>query len=145
MRRFKGQTVVDNLVAANLPKSLKFQYDFADLGGATNTTIVLTDDANAAQTIPDNAVIVSGYLETLTTLTADGSPTVAIGFLGNTDAFTGATAYNGAIFTTEAASEFTLGELPIKLDGATGVTARVATNAVTAGKFNVWVEYYEGD
>ena len=124
-------------------KSLKFQYDFADLGGATGA-ITLTDDADVAQTIPDNAVITEAYLESVTTATSWGAATIKLGITGDDDCFIAATAFDNGEFTATAISELTAG-IPIRTAAAVSVLATVATAALTAGKFNVWVKYFEGD
>lgn len=139
-----ADNVVDNdELATRIAKHLKFQYDFADLGGAQGA-ITLTDDADAAQTIPDNAVIVRATLEGITTATSGGAATVALGYTGNTDAFIAATAYNNGEFNAAVETNLTA-EIPIKTTAAVSVLATIASADLTAGKFNIWIEYYEGD
>lgn len=123
-------------------KSLIFEYDFADLGGSVGA-ITLTDTADAAQTIPDNAVIANVWIEAITTATSGGSATIALGYTANTDAFLPATAYNNGEFTAEAAT-IAETELPLKMSAAVSVIATVAGAALTAGKFRVHVDYKEG-
>ena len=138
--------IADNAVGnaalgAFQPKHLAFEYDFADLGGSTGA-ITLTDTADAAQTIPDNAVITAVTLETITPFSSGGSATVAIGVTGNTDAFIAATAFNNAAFTSTAKA--LTNEVPLKLDGAKSVLFTVATAALDDGKYRIHVEYLEG-
>jgi len=125
-------------------KSLKFQYDFADLGGATTAAITLTDDADAAQTIPDNAVIVRAYIEGVTSATSGGSATVKLGITGDDDCLIAATDFDNGEFDATTVTALTAG-IPIRTTAAVSVLATVAAAALTAGKFNIWVEYYEGD
>lgn len=126
---------------ADHPKYLKFQYDFADLGGATGA-ITLTDDADAAQTIPDNAVITRVTLDAITSATSGGSATIALGYTGAATAFLAATAYNNGEFTAGACTALTAAH---KTTAAVSVLATIGTTTITAGKFNVYVEYIEGD
>ena len=138
--------VADNAITnaktdGDQPKYLKFQYDFADLGGAQGA-ITLTDDADAALTIPDNAVITRVTLDALTTATSEGSATIALGYTGATTAFIAATAYNNGEFDAAACTALTAAH---KTTAAVSVLATVATADLTAGKFNVYVEYIEGD
>uniref|UniRef100_A0A6M3J0U0 Uncharacterized protein n=1 Tax=viral metagenome TaxID=1070528 RepID=A0A6M3J0U0_9ZZZZ len=122
----------------------KFQYDFADLGGAI-AAITLTDDEDAAITIPNNAVIrQDAVLEALTTTTSGGSATIALGITGDDDAFVAATAMDNAIYAAAAATDLTAG-VSVKTTQAVAVLATIAGATVTAGKFNVWVNYVIGD
>jgi hypothetical protein len=125
------------------PKALKFQYDFADLGGAQGA-ITLTDDADDAQTIPDNALILRAYIEGVTSSTSGGSATVKLGITGDDDAFIAATAFDNGEFDAGVLTELSAG-IPIKTSAAVSVLATIATADMTAGKYNIWVEYMEGD
>ena len=124
-------------------KTLRFKYDFARLGGAIGA-ITLTSDDNLAQTIPDNAVITSVSIEGDTDNTSDGSATIALGYTGNVTAFLGATAFDHAMWNVDAVTTGAPGVAEGKTDAAVSVLATVATAALTAGKWYVWVEYYEG-
>ena len=124
-------------------KVLKFQYDFADLGGAISA-ITLTDENGNGLTLPDNACIKRAYVESLTTGASGGSATIKLGITGDDDAFIAATAMNHATFTAEAVTELTAG-IPVKTSAGVSVLATVATATITAGKFNVYVEYIVGD
>lgn len=122
----------------------KFQYDFADLGGAT-AAITLTDDEDVAITIPDNAIIrQDAVLEAITTTTSGGSSTIKLGFTGDDDAFVAATAMDNGIYAAAAATDLTAG-VSVKTTAAVSVLATIATATITAGKFNVWVSYVIGD
>ena len=126
-----------------LPKALKFQYDFGDLGGAQGA-ITLTDEDDAAQTIPDNALILRAYIEGITSSTSSGSATVKLGITGDDDAFIAATAFDNGEFDAGVLTELVAG-IPIKTSAAVSVLATIATADLTAGKYNIWVEYMEGD
>jgi len=139
--KLADDAVTNDNLSTPLPKTLEFQYDFADLGGAAGA-LTLTDASDGAQTIPDNAVIRSVTLDALTTATSGGSATIALGYTGATTAFIAATAYNNGEFDAGACTALTAAH---KTTAAVSVIATVATADLTAGKFNVYVEYIEGD
>ena len=136
----KGQITNDKLGSRVLHVK-KFTYDFSVAGGAVGI-IALTDDQGSAQTLPDNAVIISSHVEVLTGVTSGGAATVAFGIGGTPALFLAATGKAslgaGGTLLGEAAT-------PTKLTADKSVIASVATAALTAGKFNVWVRYYQGD
>jgi len=123
-------------------KTLCFQYDFDDLAGAQGA-VTLTSRSDVAQTIPDNAVIVRSYVEGITSPTSGGSATIKVGITGDDDCFIAATAYDNGEYDIATVTEFTAG-IPIKTTAAVAVLATIAVADLTAGKFNVWIDYYEG-
>lgn len=142
--KIANDAVTDAKLGPTALKTQKYQYDFADLGGAAGA-ITLTDDADAAQQIPDNAVIVNAWVENLTAASeASGSPTIALGYTANTDAFLGATAFDNAAFSGVAVTA-AANDLPLKTTAAVSVLATIADANLDAGKFNLWIQYYEGD
>ena len=124
-------------------KYLRFKYDLDELGGGAGA-ITLTDEDNAAQTIPDNAVITSVSIEGVTDNTSGGSATIALGYTGQTTAFLAATAFDNAMWNTNAVTSGTPTVAVGKTTAAVSVLATIATADLTAGKWYVWVEYYEG-
>lgn len=141
---FDMNNITDDFTLATYnpqPKVLKFQYDFADLGGAQGA-ITLTDSNDGAMQTPDNAFIKRVYLEGITSATSGGSATIKVTVAG-VDVI-GATAFDNGEFDAEAATELT-GNLPKKANAAANCIITVATADLTAGKFNVYVEYVEGD
>ena len=78
----------------------------------------------------------------LTGVTSAGAATVAFGIGGTPALFLAATGK-----ASLGAGVALLGEnsTPAKLTADRSVIATVATAALTAGKFNVWVRYYQGD
>jgi len=123
-------------------KTLKFMYDFDDLGGAQGA-LTLTDEDGNAQTIPDNALVVGGYVEGVTSATSGGSATIMLGVTGNTNQFLAATAFDHGEFTAEAFTAVNA-DGAYKVSTADSVIATIATADLTAGKFYVFVQYYEG-
>jgi predicted RecA/RadA family phage recombinase len=109
-------------------------YDFAVDGGATCVP------ANS-DTIPDNAVVFGGVVNSTTAAAADGAATVAI----TTDAGSGAgsilTATGKASLGTDAALKPTCATTPFKMTAAGRLQVVVATGPLTAGVIEAWVLY----
>ena len=126
------------------PKYLQFMYDFSTQGGAASA-ISLTDAAGAVQTLPGAAVIANVWLEGVTDNTSGGSATVALGYVGQATAFLGATAFNHAMWNVSAVTKQTVVVATGKIGVApVSVLATIADAALTAGKWYIWVEYFEG-
>lgn len=113
----------------------KAEYDFAVDGGDVG-------DISLGVTIPDNAIIASGFVEGITAVTSGGSATVAIKLESAADVLN-ATAKGS--FTATGVIPCTVAAAPFKLTAQRTVTITVATAALTAGKFNVWIEYLVGE
>jgi len=126
-------------------KTLLFEYDFAVGGGSTASPIALTGKGNTTPTqIPDNAVITNVTIEGVTDNTSGGSATIALGYTGQAGAFLAATAFNDAMWNVNAVTSGAPVAATGKTTAAVGVIATVATAALTAGKWYVWVTYFEG-
>jgi len=126
-------------LGANEVKSLCFMYDFSTQGGAV-TAITLTDKAGAAQTIPDNAVMVGTWFEGNTTITSGGSAQIALGVTGAATALKAATVISDGGFAATAVTALSIN----KTTSAVSVLLTPSVAALTAGKFFVWIQYYEG-
>lgn len=124
-------------------RAFRFRYDFASLGGAAGA-ITLTDVEGRAMQLPDNFEMVNAYTVAITPMTSGGSATVALGITGNTDCFKAATAMDHADWDVADDMKAVTNELPLKTTAAVSVLATVATAALTAGKFDVIVEGFEG-
>ena len=125
-------------------KTLKFMYDFAALGGTAGAKVLTAADGTA-QTIPDNAIITKYVLDVVTEITSGGSATIALGAATDGAAIIkAATAYDNAAYV--AATQ--VGGIPAaskKLTGDRNCIATIATSALTAGKFYLYITYIEGD
>lgn len=120
-------------------------YDFAEHGGAISAI-------NLGVTLPDNAVIVGGFVDVVTTCTTAGADagTMALHVQGANDIVS-------AIAVSNAANPWDAGlhaivpkantpeSTGIKLTAARAITATIATQAFTAGKFNLFLYYLVGD
>lgn len=129
---------------------LKVQYDFAKVGGAIQTATKLPVPPTAGGsgaafgTIPKNALIVGCYIDVQTAATTSASGTIALG-TGQTGvdlkAALAAASYTGIVAcipTGTAASA-------IKITADVSPSFTIATGAITAGKFNVIIEYILSD
>ena len=109
-------------------------FDFAVDGGATCTP------ANS-DTIPDNALVFGGVVNSTAAVTADGAATVAI----TTDAGSGAnsilTATAKASLGLEAVVKPTCQTTPFKMTAAGKPSIVVATGPLTGGVIEAWVLY----
>lgn len=136
---------VDNAeLGVNQPKQLAFLYDFAILGGDADTAYnALNKAGTGAQTIPDNALISKVHVEAITTPTVGGGTcNIAVGITGAATQFIGATAHGHATYTAGNFTALTAGK---KTAAARSVLVTLSNSvALTAGKFFIWVEYYEG-
>jgi nitrate reductase gamma subunit len=110
-------------------KTIKATYDFAKQGGAISAI------ALGAQ-IPTGAWITRAYIKKVTAITSGGSATIALAIGGV--ALLAATAFDNAVFTAAVATSTVT---PALTTTATGITATVAVAALTAGSFDVIVEY----
>jgi len=113
------------------------EYDFAIDGGVVGD-IVLRGDSD----LPSGAIIVDAGINVETPVTGGGSATLALKIEGAAD-LQSAAAVTGAPWSTAGAKRatFTATTAPVKTTAARTVTATVGTAALTAGKFQVWVDY----
>jgi len=120
----------------------KYTYDFA-VGGGAISTLMLTSDTGVAQQLPDNAVLLGATCEVVTPVASLGSAQLKFGYTGSDAYFlalTGKASFDadGKAVKMEAAT-------PTKLTAVKSVLMTIGTAALTAGKLNVWVRYYQGD
>lgn len=134
-------------VGLHHPYVLTYRYDFDDHGGAVGAIELEGSAVNGApDAIPDDAQILSVWLEPIEDLASGGLATVALGVTGNTDAFVAATAFDNTLFDGPDKVTALTNEVPLKVNAADGVQviATVATAALTAGSFDVHVEVLPG-
>jgi len=124
-------------------KYLKAVYDFSVLGGAASSVILL-DALGAPATIPDNAVICNVSIEGITDNTSGGAATISLGYTGQLTAFLGATAFNHATWDVNAVTSGAPTVAVGKTTTDSQVLATIADADLTAGKWQLWIEYYEG-
>ena len=120
-------------------------YDFAEHGGAISAI-------GLGVTIPDNAIVCGGFIDVVTTCTtaAADAGTMAIHVQSANDIVTAtAVSAGGNIWDAGLHPIVPKANTPestgIKLTAAREITATIATQAFTAGKFNVFLYYLVGD
>lgn len=114
----------------------KGQYDFSVSGGATGAYNLLPE----TELIPAKAVITAVYFDTVTAPTSGGSATIALGVNTTTD-LKGATAY-GSFSGITAGIPVSSAATSVKVTAASNLVMTIGTAALTAGKINVFVEYF---
>lgn len=123
------------------------KYSYAVQGGSTAAAINLLTDLNDSKSyakLPNKAIIKNVWLNTLTQPVSSGSATVSVGAVSASDLL-GSTSKNTLVvgFLQGVPSGATTSF--IKLAAEKIVKATVGTAALTAGKFNVYIEYVIGD
>jgi predicted RecA/RadA family phage recombinase len=119
---------------ANSVKVAHFLYNFAVDGGASCTP------ANS-DTIPANAVVFGGAVNSTTAATASGSATVAIGTTAGSAGNSILTATAIASLSLDAVVKPTCIATPFKMSAAGQIAITVATGPLTAGVIEGWVLY----
>jgi predicted RecA/RadA family phage recombinase len=109
-------------------------YDYSVDGGATCTP------ANS-DTIPDNAVVLSGVVNSTAAVTAAGSATVSIGTAAGSGAASILTATGKASLGLDAVVVPTCVATPFKMTAAGKINVTIATGPLTAGVIEVWALY----
>lgn len=135
-----NKTPIENL-AKELHKTknvLKAVYDFSVSGGAVGDIGLLDDDGNPAK-IPANAIVTRVLIDVLTAPTSGGSATVA-GKLVNAADLLAATAIASITGFVAGKPDEAVANL-VKPTSETQVKITVAVAALTAGKFNMFLEY----
>ena len=114
------------------------RYDFATDGGAVGA-ITLRGDS-----IPSGAIVLDVALNVTTGLTSGGAATVSLGIEGAADVRAAATLSTAPALDAAAVKRSALlngSTAPVKTTAARSVVATVATAALTAGAFDVLVQY----
>jgi hypothetical protein len=118
-------------------KFARGRYDFAVDGGAVGTITI------TAEKIPANAIILGGVVEVDTAVTSGGSATVAVQVEGAGD-IVAAAAVSGAPWSTTGRKSvvpaFT-GATSVKTTVVRDIAIVIATAALTAGAFDVYLAY----
>ena len=121
----------------------KFTFDTAANDAGTEPASNKTQAAHPlAVTIPDNAIVVYGWIDCVAAVTSDGSATVAISLVNANDLLT-ATAKSSLGIKAQLPMAAIVAQ-PIKLEAAKPVTVTVGTAALTAGKIDGYIVWVEG-
>jgi hypothetical protein len=113
-------------------KTARADYDFAVEGGAVGTVDLSTDE------IPAGALIVGARVR-VETIPVGATATIGIGVEANSDV-QAAAAISGAPWSTVGVKDMT--GRPITT-AARKIKATIATAALTAGKFQVYIDYID--
>jgi hypothetical protein len=132
----------DNTEPTDAPWAAVSRWAKAEFSTAKGTTVATHD---LGVVIPDNAVLLAAFIECDEQVVSTGSATISVGIksvaVDNILAATGKASFN----TTSVLIGAALAAAPIKLAAAAEVTATIAVQVITAGKFTVWLEYVVGE
>lgn len=121
----------------------KFTFDTAVNDAAAEPASNKTAAAHPmAVIIPDNAIVIGGYVDVIAAVTSSGSATVAISLVGANDLLT-ATAKATLAIKAQVPMAAVIAA-PIKLEAVKPVTVTVGTEALLAGKFDGYIIWIEG-
>ena len=145
--RSAGEKVQLGTLVQRTSNLIVAKYSYAVQGGTSTSDIsLLTDLTNKKSyaVIPNKAIIKRAWVDVLTQPTSGGSATVALKAQSS-----------GDILAATAKASLTTGEIDgvpdgtathmVKLTADSTVKATVGVATLTAGKFNVYIEYVLGD
>ena len=142
--KIKALNVTEAKLAASLGFGLgvlrvaRAKYDFGVDGGA-QSAITLAENAS----IPDNAIIVGGIINSTVAVLSEGSGTVSVG----TSAGSSATSIIGVTAKGDLSIDATLNSAatfaaPVKMTAAGLITATIGTADLTAGVIEITILYF---
>ena len=133
----------DSLASLSGLHITKFTFDTAANDAASTPASNKTDAAHPlAVTIPDNAIVISGFVDVIAAVTSDGDATVAI-HLANANDLLAATGKANLTLAAQLPMAAVIAA-PIKLTAEKAVTVTVGTAALTAGKIDGYIIWMEG-
>lgn len=136
---------IGTLIARDKIWDLVVQYDFAKSGGAISTiTLPYPSSAGGpgavSAKLPKGAVVIGCYIDVITALTTSASGTMALSTgqaANDLKAALAAASYTGIVACVPVGTAATA----IKLTADSTPNAVIATGAITAGKFNLHIQY----
>lgn len=120
----------------------KFSYDFDQQGGASG------DITLAGTPLPDNAIVWDGVVDVITPLTSGGSGTAAVSTAQAANDLITAAVVSGSPWSTAGSKAIVpvgTAAASIKMTAARAPKLVIAVADLTAGKFNLFIEYYLSD
>jgi len=121
----------------------KFTFDTAANDAASTPASNKTVAAHPlAVTIPDNAIVIFGFVDVIAAVTSNGNATVAIHLVDANDLLT-ATGKASLTLAAQLPMAAVLAA-PIKLTEEKAITVTVGTAALTAGKIDGYIIWIEG-
>ena len=130
----------DSILPAGL-KVARARYSFAADGGAVGTINLFP-----ASILPSGAVILGGFIDVVTPPTSGGAATIALTTGESAGDLQAAAGIDGAPWSTAGRKSIVpafTGATSIKLTAARNIRAVIATAALTAGVFDVYLVYLE--
>jgi len=126
----------------NGPFGVRAVWDFAVSGGAANTDITLKDAEGVAVTLPTGAIIRDCLISVATQPTSSTS-SASMAFSSKAVADLKAAAVVASYTTTTPIVCLPIGTVGtmIKLASEATLKVRIGSEAATAGKINLWIEY----
>ena len=133
----------DSLASLSGLHITKFTFDTAANDAASTPASNKTVAAHPlAVTIPDNAIVISGFVDVIAAVTSNGDATVAI-HLANANDLLAATGKANLTLAAQLPMAAVIAA-PIKLTAEKAVTVTVGTAALTAGKIDGYIVWIEG-
>lgn len=120
----------------------KFSYDFAQRGGAVGDIVL------AGEPLPNKAIVWDGVVDVITPLTGGASATAAVSTAQSANDLITAADVTGAPWSTAGSKAIVpVGDAAhsIKMTANRAPKLVIGTAALTAGKFNLFIEYYLSD
>jgi len=134
------ETAITKIEGLNVTK---FTFDTAANDAASTPASNKTVGAHPlAVKIPDNAIVIMGFVDVIAAVTSNGDATVAIHLVDANDLLTATGKANLAL-----AAQLPMAAVittPIKLAAEKAVTVTVGTAALTAGKIDGYIIWIEG-
>ena len=133
----------DSLASLSGLHITKFTFDTAANDAASTPASNKTVAAHPlAVTIPDNAIVISGFVDVIAAVTSNSDATVAI-HLANANDLLAATGKANLTLAAQLPMAAVIAA-PIKLSAEKAITVTIGTAALTAGKIDGYIIWMEG-
>lgn len=139
-----ARSAIDGIWGRGTLKVARAKYDFDIDGGAVST---ITPGASYNATIPDNAVMVGGFINSTTACTSGESATVSVGYGGTNAATAGFLTLTAIASLSDDALIVAIPTpaVPVKMNGEGKITFSIAVAALTAGVIEATILYFVAD
>lgn len=123
------------------------RYSFAKQGGTTANDISLLTDLNSPRSyavLPANAVIQNVWVDILTSATSSSTSSLSVKAVNAADLLASTNVNNVLVGRKQGVPDGTTTKF-IKLSASKTIKATISTTPLTAGKFDVFIEYVIGN